>query len=298
MKINKNIIRNKLNNYLLQKNPKLFRPSSLPFVSGDTFRDFAHHIFDETQTLKPNKVKENDVVFLKTDLKNIYFEHYHPKIQNPYYLFTHNSDEPVYESDIELIDSKIKHWFAMKLNVLANEFISPLPAGLENARYLNNGRIKNFKKVLHENEHVLSNKPNQILCSFNPNTNFDIRQPLLELSNKHQEITVKQFENRLEYLQHLSTYKFNLCPEGNNFESHRIWESLLFGCTPVVIKNNVNENFFDMGIPLLMLDSWDELQNYTSLDLDKRNKINFNKNYSQFVTFEFWKNYIKSKYNH
>ena len=67
MKINKDIIKNRLNNYLLQKNPKLFRPSSLPFVSGDTFRNFANHIFDETQTLKPKKVKEDDVVFLKTD---------------------------------------------------------------------------------------------------------------------------------------------------------------------------------------------------------------------------------------
>ena len=47
-----------------------------------------------------------------------------------------------------------------------------------------------------------------------------------------------------------------------------------------------------------MLDSWDELQNYTSLDLEKINKINFNKKYSQFVTFEFWKNYIRSKYKH
>ena len=184
----------------------------------------------------------------------------------------------------------------MKLNTKANEKVSPIPAGLENARYRNNGKVNNFKKVLKSDEYLLSNKSNKILCSFNPNTNFDIRQPLLEIANGHPEINVKRFNNSLEYLYNLSTYKFNLCPEGNNFESHRIWESLLFGCTPIVIKNVVNMNFFDLGVPLLMLNSWDELKNYTCLDLEKLNKVNFNKKFEQFVTLDFWKKFIKSKF--
>tara|TARA_Y100000816_G_scaffold292501_1_gene288134 strand:+ start:1658 stop:2554 length:897 start_codon:yes stop_codon:yes gene_type:complete len=296
MKINKRILTNRINNYLIQKNPNLYRPSSNPYISGDTFRKLADHIFDETQTLKPLNVDKDDIVFLKTDLKRVYFEHYHTKIQNPYYLITHNSDEAVNTSDLKLIDSKVQHWYAMKLNTKANEKVSPIPAGLENARYRNNGKVNNFKKVLKSDEYLLSNKSNKILCSFNPNTNFDIRQPLLEIANGHPEINVKRFNNSLEYLYNLSTYKFNLCPEGNNFESHRIWESLLFGCTPIVIKNVVNMNFFDLGVPLLMLNSWDELKNYTCLDLEKLNKVNFNKKFEQFVTLDFWKKFIKSKF--
>lgn len=146
MKFNRNVIKNQLNNYLLQKNPKLYRPSSNPYISGDTLRNFADHIFDETQSLNPEKVKKGDVVFLKTNLKDIYFNNYHTRVHNPYYLITHNSDDAINISDLNYIDSKILHWFACKLNVLSTDIISPLPIGFENARYRNNGRIKNFKK--------------------------------------------------------------------------------------------------------------------------------------------------------
>ena len=40
------------------------RESSWPFLSGDTFRKFADHLFDETSTsFKPRKVKYGDVIF-------------------------------------------------------------------------------------------------------------------------------------------------------------------------------------------------------------------------------------------
>ena len=42
--------------------PSIYRPSNKPLVSGDSFRNFANHIFDETTTLKPTNVKNNDLV--------------------------------------------------------------------------------------------------------------------------------------------------------------------------------------------------------------------------------------------
>ena len=45
-----------------------YRPSSYPFISGDTFRSIADHIIDETnQSLNPDRVKPYDIIFLKTD---------------------------------------------------------------------------------------------------------------------------------------------------------------------------------------------------------------------------------------
>ena len=100
----------------------------------------------------------------------------------------------------------------------------------------------------------------------------------------------------MEYLKQLSTFEFNLCPEGNNYESHRIWESLLFGTTPIVLKNNVNNNFFKLGVPLLMINNWSELNELTFSDLKTMNKINAEKNYPDFVLYEFWENFIYSKF--
>ena len=137
----------KLTYYSLHKNPSFLRLSSYPLTSGDTFRKYADHIFDETKTINPRKVKNNDVVFLATDFKETYFKEYHKKINAKYVLITHNSDLPIESDDLRYMDKKIKHWFAMKLNVKMNENISPLPAGLENLRYLHNGIVKNFVKT-------------------------------------------------------------------------------------------------------------------------------------------------------
>ena len=78
----KQYLSNKFRDITLNRNPKIYRPSSEPFISGDTLRKKSTHIFDETKTLNPRKVNKNDIVFIKTELKDIYFKNYHSKIEN------------------------------------------------------------------------------------------------------------------------------------------------------------------------------------------------------------------------
>ena len=273
----------------------LYRPSSLPFITGDTLRNFADHIYDETKKLNPNNVKSNDIVFLKTDFIDPFFNNCHTKINSKYILITHNSDIPIEEKDLSNLDEKIIHWFAMKLNVKMNQFISPLPSGLENKRYLQNGMVSNFKRVIDSKEYDPNSKKNKIFCSFNEHTNLEVRKPLMEIAKEKDEVIIKKFDVPYEYLTELSKYKYNLCPEGNNFESHRIWESLLFNCTPVVIENKVNRNFFDLGVPMIILENWDHFESLSIKELDMLNEINKNKNYKEFVNFEYWEKLILSK---
>ena len=112
---------------------------------------------------------------------------------------------------------------------------------------------------------------------------------------KYKPDVIKNFSDNLEYLRELSKYKYNLCPEGNFFESHRIWESLIFGCTPIVEKNTVNENFFNIGIPLIILESFNELTSISYEELEHKNKVNEGKDYSKFSNLEYWKEIIDKK---
>ena len=141
---------------------------------------------------------------------------------------------------------------------------------------------------------VPTKKNNRILCSFNPDTNLVERAPLMNIAKQKQDIIdINNFAESNTYLKELSNYSFNLCPEGNNYESHRIWESLIFKTTPIVINNIVNQNFYNMGIPLIILDSWNDLINLTINDLHKINKKNLDKNYEIFVDLNFWKSQIQ-----
>ena len=65
-------IKQKIRNYTILKNPNIYRPTSLPYVSGDGFRRLADHIFDETQSINPKKIKYQDIVFIRSDLIKIY----------------------------------------------------------------------------------------------------------------------------------------------------------------------------------------------------------------------------------
>ena len=182
----------------------------------------------------------------------------------------------------------------MKLNVEMNQFISPLPSGLENKRYLQNGLVKNFKKVLDSDKFDTDSKINKVFCSFSEHTNLEVRKPLMKIAKEKDDVVIKKFNIPYEYLNELSKYKYNLCPEGNNFESHRIWESLLFNCTPIVVENKVNKTF-NLGVPMVMLESWEEFKDLSINDLNEINERNKNKNFKEFVSFDYWEKQILSK---
>ena len=60
-----------------------------------------------------------------------------------------------------------------------------------------------------------------------------------------------------QYLLELQHYKFVLSPPGNGPDAHRTWEALMMGCIPIVLKGPFDEMY--SGLPVLMLESWDEL---------------------------------------
>ena len=163
--------------YTVVVNRRIFRPSSDPYVSGDTFRKYSNLVFDEVKSFNPDRVKHGNIIFVKTDLREIFFKTIHPNIKHKYILLTHNSDENIVTEDTKYIDEKIIHWFAQNLTIPENEKLSLLPIGFENRLYLNNGKVKNLK-IIENNQNT---KINKILSSFNVNTNFRARNELLKI---------------------------------------------------------------------------------------------------------------------
>ena len=98
-------------------------------------------------------------------------------------------------------------------------------------------------------------------------------------------------KNKLDYLSYIQRSKFNLCPEGNGPDTHRVWESLMLKSIPIMIKNNFSKQLTDYNIPILLIDGWDKLR---EVDKDKFNT--FYENNSQkletfnYVHFSYWEN--------
>lgn len=265
----------------IHKFPKFFRFSSYPYLSGDSLRSLSDHIFDETKSMNPKKVKTNDFVFVKADRLELYFLNIHKNIDNQYNLITHNSDKNIDEKDVLLLDDNILNWYAQNLITTEKNKIKIIPIGLENKRFLNNGLLSHFKK--HQN----SVKSEYILCSFNKRNSE--RTALDKLMRENENVVQKNFKNHKEYIINLAKFKFNLCPNGNGVDTHRIWESFMVNTIPIVKNQTFISNLVKNDTPLFVVEEWEELLDigkdaldniYNEL-IEKKKNLNIN-------DIEFW----------
>jgi O-antigen/teichoic acid export membrane protein len=265
------------------------RPSSAPYISGDSFRKMADHIYDETGRCSPDDIRERDVVFLKTDLIHEFFSKVHPLIRNRYTLITHNSDWNIGEAEARYADDKILHWFAQNV-LVAHPKITPIPIGLENLHHQENGILSRFEA----GKKKLASKVPKILFGFNVNTNPVKRNLALEALRKNpQADEIIERLNPEAYIKRALGYDFIASPEGNGLDCMRTWESLYLGAVPIVERSVSTEYFKSLGLSIWVIDSWDELLGFSEGDLRIRyNMIRSNSNDLALST-EYWKRLIR-----
>ena len=246
------------------KNP---RPGSFPYVSGDSFRELAQHIFDEISIVHPEKVKSDDIIFVGTHFIEEFFKKIHPLIKAHYKLITHNSDNHITSDLLKYIDDKIIHWYAQNVKV-SHPKITPIPYGLENLHFYTNGNTSIIKK---EQEREQRERQNKILFGFSVSTNPGERQPALDnlLKTKLAE-KISGWPNAWKYLKILNSYKFVAAPPGNGIDSPREWQALYLGVVPVVKRSIMTEYFRSLGLPMWLIDDWGELRDLDAHDLEKK----------------------------
>ena len=260
--------------------------SSKPYVSGDSFKKISDHVFDAENNIKIKDIHQNDLVFVKTEYLEIFFEEYLPYIKNYFILLSHNSSSVVKENHLKMLGDKELKWFASNLNIstLKDKRIEVLPYGIKNKNSLVDGRLGTLNfDIPHQD-----NKKNKIYSSFNTLKNKE-RINLFRISKESENIDSKNYANRKNYIRNLSMYKFNVCPQGKGLDTHRFWESLIVKTIPVVKKSNFIENLSRFDIPMLVVEEWEELYDITENDLATLYK-NYTKELSEnnYLKLEFW----------
>lgn len=233
---------------------KFNRPSSYPFVTGDGFRSLAQHTYDELCEIKHELVAEKDIVFVRADLLHTYFKKVHPKIKNEYILISHNSDENIDDNFTKYIDEKIIHWFAQNL-AIEHPKCTSIPIGLQLRFYdTKNKVIELLKKYTYTKD-----RRAKIFYAFSPETNTKRIDALKALQAHPLGLGPKKFISVEEYYSEVSHCFFNASPNGNGIDCHRTWESLYLGTIPVLEKSHVSKYWENIGLPVLLIDSWSEI---------------------------------------
>jgi len=275
--------------FTFERFPNLYRPSSKPFISGDTFRSMADHIFDESKSFNPNKVNSGDVIFLMSELCETYFKTHHPSIKNKYILITHNSYMNISENVKFYVDEKIIHWYVLNFDLKCTDKYSLIPYGLENLRAFKYGRKKWFNKKE-------SFKNNLILSSFSNHSNYWVRKDIEKIADKSRFVKSVRYTSTKKYFDNLKNSLFVICPPGKGNDTSRIWESLILDTFPIFVVNGFTTNLKNLGVPGIYLDNWDDLLTFNEEMLKEKYQslIKHNQNYLELMDYSFWYKKIKS----
>lgn len=206
------------------------------------------------------------------------------KFKNPFILISHNSDNGLDESHLNIIENNlIIHWYAQNTNIIHPK-VSYLPIGLQN-RMWNANNMEIIEKVLFN-----TNKLYLIFFNFSISTSIIKREKCKTiLENKG-----LQFIDSIPfnlYINILSIHKFSICPEGNGLDTHRFWESLYCGTIPITLRNNLTEQI-SLDFPCILLNSWDEFDINIIKEMYKDNP--FTKEVKDKLTIQYIKELINS----
>src|SRR5579872_2254235 len=159
--------------------------SSYPYISGDTFRSFAHHVYDERHgDFNPARVRPKDIVFVKTDFVEKFFARFHPQIPNPYLLITHNSDDCIPGTCARYLDDpKLIAWFGQNMQAVSHPKLHPIPIGIAN-QYWPHGNVAIVGRVMNKAIHQHKTTRNLLYMNMAVGNNVKIRQPVYDFFSK------------------------------------------------------------------------------------------------------------------
>jgi len=239
------------------------RPSSYPYITGDTIRAFADHVFDETTDVrgwsrKALDVEAGNVVFLKTDFMHDFFTSTFPRIKNGFVLATHNSDFPApsqYASFLD--DARLLAWYALNPDTVHPKLV-PVPISLANAHWPH-GRPPVVQDAFDAKKEAWSARQHGLYINTDVTSNKDDRSKALTSVASLESVYVRRGRlNYSDYLHDVANSKFVLSPPGNGADCHRTWEAILLNAVPIVASSSLLSPLYK-GLPVLTVDDWSEI---------------------------------------
>jgi uncharacterized protein YaeQ len=261
------------------------RPSSYPMITGDTFRKFANHIWEDNNTnIKKSDVKNGDIIFCQSEMIESLSDKVLRNIQASVVIILGNSDKNHSKELEKIIDiNRIKGIFAQNLTEpIAATY--PIPIGLENAWRVQNGRKSNFDIE----KKITSEKVFRVMWTFNIETNLEIRQQAAAHLVNIKVADHLHYIKPKDHARSLKKYAFVASPPGNGLDTHRTWEALYLNCVPIVLRSHMTEEFYSYGLPLWIVDSYKELESLDEIKLEKRYKEISHKFKSEAIWMDYW----------
>jgi hypothetical protein len=229
---------------------------------GASSRDFAYNPRIAVQTHKhrpldtlPDSYDNPPLVFCYTHCLESLVAHIH-RFRNPFVLVTHNSDHgvaPEANLDAMVACPRLQKWYMQNLAWEHDKLVA-LPIGMANRQWPH-GDVDFFRDF---DPPTAADKTMHIYFNFNLQTHFQRRMECLQaLQHKLPQSPTLDPGN---YKRLLSQYRYCVCPEGNGYDTHRLWEALYLKVIPIVKRSPfITCLQRSMTLPMVVLERWEDL---------------------------------------
>lgn len=243
------------------------RPTSAPYLSGDSFRNLTPWRWEGKtgSNLVLDHVPDGAVVFVEAWHLKAALEALGSQRSRTFCVVSANGDPNFTAEKLTWIPANVTRLWVQNL-LTVDPRLSPLPIGLENAVLHTNGIVRDFDQL----RRCPLPSTNRVLWGFAEGTNPRARgaaRLALSACGVADRLTPV---NARAYRKTLSRYRFVASPPGNGEDCHRTWEALYLRVVPIVIRSPLTETFRSWGLPVWLVDSYDELTNLTESDLAGR----------------------------
>jgi len=252
--------------------------NNVEYITSDRFCSLAHNYISKKKIFI-NITPEKNIFFVKTDCIDFFRAMILPKINYHFTLITHESDCPVNQSHLDILNNQfLQKWFGMNCHII-HEKLQPIPIGLANEEWPHGN-----KEILQEVSRKGIAKKNLIYCNYDFNTNLGERTAAFNILKNNKFITF-DFDKRTfeEYLTILSSHKYVISPPGNSIDCHRVWESIYCNTVPVCLKSI--PMVFYKDLPILFINSWEDITE-ANLELQYNALISKSKEKSLFSFYQ------------
>lgn len=269
----------------------LFGKISFPndYVNGDRLKrscDVAVEIGHNPSHLR--SACQAKSVFIKTDFVEECFDAMRKGRNKPCIIVTGNSDLKVTERLWYKKPELVHKWYGTNI-VTRQHGLVPIPLGTENVKSPGySGDMGVIERILVARSRDIKNLA---YINFNPRTNPDEREPILDLFAGKSWATHVGYGNPFEEtMRQTREHKYVFAPPGNGMCTHRMWEAIYLGAVPIVKRSVHTEAFEDL--PILLVDQWDQVtQELLESTWDDFNKRQWN---MEKATLRYWRQRMRS----
>ena len=254
------------------------------------FQDFVWRPEDVVTHLRLQELTDDHCIFLKTDCikENAQIEwngELHPAVWPPKQRIwiSGRSDYEINDSLVKQYTTHFDRWYATN-NSSSDSRVLTIPLGMQtNCRAECIDVIKDVVKDPKLDTH-------RVYMNFNIDTYMSERFVTYHYLHEKPWITYEdRTHDYTHYCKQIRNSRFVVCPRGNGYDTHRLWEVLYLGSIPIVRNHAAYEQFDDL--PLVQIRNWSDLsEEYLEMEYERimTGDWNFEK-----LSMEYWREQIR-----